>query len=157
MTYYALFLILYRQKVQVIHSRKCQFHYNLFISWVCPFFGSLYILLVLGITFWILVVNFSIHFFCQKRHEASNFQSCLSKVTVYFTENLYKEKFMFSFAAFLIEMIHFVVGRFYNFQPLLTRTEVNIIEPTCAYCTVVSQASLSVRLSVCPSVCLSHF
>ncbi|MBN3272998.1 D42E1 reductase, partial [Polyodon spathula] len=28
------------------------------------------------------------------------------------------------FFAFLTEMVHFLVGRFYNFQPLLTRTEV---------------------------------
>lgn len=28
------------------------------------------------------------------------------------------------YIAFLTEMIHFVIGRFYNFQPLLTRTEV---------------------------------
>ncbi|XP_035696140.1 short-chain dehydrogenase/reductase family 42E member 1-like [Branchiostoma floridae] len=28
------------------------------------------------------------------------------------------------FFAFLTEMVHYVVGRFYNFQPLLTRTEV---------------------------------
>ena len=30
------------------------------------------------------------------------------------------------------------------------------IEPTCAYCTVGSYASLSVRLSVCPSVTLDE-
>uniref|UniRef100_A0A8C8RD57 Short chain dehydrogenase/reductase family 42E, member 1 n=1 Tax=Pelusios castaneus TaxID=367368 RepID=A0A8C8RD57_9SAUR len=31
---------------------------------------------------------------------------------------------MVYFFAFLTEMVHFLVGRFYNFQPLLTRTEV---------------------------------
>ena len=31
----------------------------------------------------------------------------------------------------------------------------SIFEPTCAYCTVGSYASLSVRPSVCPPVCLS--
>ena len=46
-----------------------------------------------------------------------------------------------------------------NFSPVIPGCFSNLtsfIEPTCAYCVVGSYASLSVRLSVCLSVCLLH-